>query len=156
VEKGTDHGSSRYRSCKLVFVAVDFEPTSLTDVLRDSGFDFESRTFCSWLGVTHYLSEEVINVTFEFVHLLPRGSEIVFEFKVAAEALSSREEEQDAAWAPSTEEPILSRFMPADLEAKLRRIGFSQVIALTPEDAQEHYFEGRRDASRPRLGCTVL
>ena len=123
--------------------------------------------FCSPLGNVllvagrHSLSpEEAIDLIFEFVRLLPRGSEIVFEFKVAAEALSSADEEQDAAAArkaaAATGEPALSRFMPAQLEAKLHRIGFSQVLALSPEDAQERYFKGRHDGLAAQIGVYRL
>jgi methyltransferase (TIGR00027 family) len=133
----------------LDFVPIDFESMSLSDGMRVCGFDLDSRTFCSWLGVTHYLTQEAIDMTFEFVRRLPHGSEIVFEFKVAAEALSSAEEKRDAAAArkaaAATGEPALSRFVPAELEAKLHRFGFLHVIALSPEDAQERYFNGRRD-----------
>jgi methyltransferase (TIGR00027 family) len=144
----------------LKLAPVDFESMSLGDGLRTCGFDLQSRTFCSWLGVTHYLTEEAIDMTLEFVRRLPRGSEIVFEFKVAFEALSTAEEERDAAAARRaaslTGEPTLSRFMPANIEAKLRRIGFSQLIALTAEDAQERYFKNRRDGLAAQIGVYSL
>ena len=143
----------------LVFAPVDFESMSLAEGLRDFGFDFGALTFCSWLGVTHYLSEEAIDSTFEFVSLLPRGSEIVFEFKAAADALSRSEETEDAADASAVAllgEPILSRFMPEELEAKLRGIGFSEVISLSAEDAQQRYFNGRRDGLTAQIGVYRL
>jgi methyltransferase (TIGR00027 family) len=142
----------------LKFAAVDFESMSLSDGLHACGFDMQSRTFCSWLGVTHYLTEEAVDMTFKFVRLMPSGSEIVFEFKVAAEALSAADEEQDAAAvrkaAPG--EPTLSRFVPAQLQAKLLRAGFSRAIGLTPGEAQGRYFKGRRDGLAAEKGVYRL
>lgn len=143
----------------LIFAPVDFESMSLAEGLRDCGFDFGAPTFCSWLGVTHYLSEKAIDATFEFVSRLPRGSEIVFEFKAAADALSRSEETEDTADAKAVAligEPILSRFMPEELEAKLRRMGFSEVISLSREDAQQRYFNGRRDGLAAQIGVYRL
>src|SRR6266853_7043937 len=38
----------------LTFVPINFERTSLLGALRAANFDFSSKTFCSWLGVTQY------------------------------------------------------------------------------------------------------
>jgi methyltransferase (TIGR00027 family) len=134
----------------LRFSPIDFEATSLTDGLSGCGFDFKSRTFCSWLGVTYYLTEEAIDRTLEAVRQLPSGSEIVFEYAIALELLSREEREQIAADEVRKKnlgirEPTLTRFTPALLLAKLRRIGFSEAIDFSTEDAQERYFRGRRD-----------
>lgn len=159
-KEGRLSSASLVPPANLDFVPVDFESMSLSGALRECGLDLESRTFCSWLGVTHYLTEEAVERTFEFIRLLPPGSEIVFEFKVAPEALSTSEEERDAVEvrraSALTGEPTLSRFRPADLEARLRRIGFSQVIALTAEDAQDRYFKDRRDGLAAQIGVYRL
>ncbi len=132
----------------LHFAPVDFESTSLSDGLRECGFDFGSETFCSWLGVTYYLTEEGIDRTLEVVRRLPSGSEIVFEYAIALELLPPEEKEQIAAgeaqrgrWG----EPTVTRFVPTELQARLHRIGFSQVQDFTHEDGQERYFKDRRD-----------
>ncbi|HKN00304.1 MAG TPA: class I SAM-dependent methyltransferase [Candidatus Binataceae bacterium] len=134
----------------LHFAPVDFESTSLSDALRECGFDFGSGTFCSWLGVTYYLTEEAIDRTLEIVRRLPSGSEIVFEYALALELLSREEQEEIAADEASKKamginEPALSRFTPVQLNAKLRWIGFSEAMDFSPEDAQQRYFQGRRD-----------
>jgi methyltransferase (TIGR00027 family) len=138
----------------LHFVPVDFESLSLNDALRSSGFDFDSPTFCSWLGVTYYLSEEAIDRTLEVICLLPRGSEIVFEYMIPLEMLSSSEQEEIAAdeirkKAMGINEPILTRFMPAELTAKLRRMGFSEATDFSHEHGQERYFKDRHDGLAP-------
>ena len=71
----------------LQFTPVDFESASLSEGLRASSFDFTAQTFCSWLGVIYFLTEESIDATLRFIHRLPAGSEIVFNYWVASEAL---------------------------------------------------------------------
>lgn len=134
----------------LRFAPLDFETMSLSDGLNACGFDFDSRTFCSWLGVTHYLTEEAIDRTLEVVRGLPKGSEIVFEYAIALELLSREEQEQiaEAELRKKTmgiNEPTLTRFTPSQVQAKLRQIGFSEAIDLSTEDAHERYFKGRQD-----------
>ncbi len=98
--------------------------------------------------MTYYLTEEGIDRTLEVVRRLPSGSEIVFEYAIALELLPPEEKEQIAAgeaqrgrWG----EPTVTRFVPTELQARLHRIGFSQVQDFTHEDGQERYFKDRRD-----------
>ena len=140
--------SGLFAPTNLHFVPVDFESTSLSDSLGECGFDYGARTFCSWLGVTYYLTEEAIDRTLEIVRRLPRGSEIVFEYAIPPELLSREQQEQvaaDEAELIRIKEPVLSRFTPAEVEANLHRIGFSKAMDLLTEDAQARYFQGRRD-----------
>jgi methyltransferase (TIGR00027 family) len=134
----------------LHFVPFDFESMSLHDALRSTGFDFDSPTFCSWLGVTYYLSEEAIDRALEVIRLLPRGSEIVFEYITSLEMLSSPAQEEIAAdeirkKAMGINEPILTSFTAAELAAKLRRMGFSEVTDFSHENGQERYLKNRYD-----------
>lgn len=115
----------------LRFVPVDLESASLSDALCECGFGFGSPTFCAWLGVTHYLTEEAIDRTLEIVCRLPSGSEIVFEYALTLELLSRDQQEEIAEAearkkAMGIKEPSLSRFTPAEIVAKLQRIGFSK------------------------------
>src|SRR5262249_21525911 len=71
----------------LTFVPIDFERGSLRQALRAADFDFGTKTFCSWLGVTQYLTLDAIRGTLEFVLSLPRSSEIVFSFVLPLEML---------------------------------------------------------------------
>lgn len=134
----------------LHFVPVDFESTRLIEALRSGGFSFDSLTFCSWLGVTYYLSEEAIDRALAMVRLLPRGSEIVFEYMIPSRMLSSSEQEEITEdeiqkRAMGINEPILTQFEPAELAARLHRMGFSELTDFSHEDGQERYFKGRHD-----------
>jgi methyltransferase (TIGR00027 family) len=143
----------------LTFVPVDFETTSLKQALCNTSFAFHRTTFCSWLGVTQYLTLAAIDATLAFILSLPRASEIVFSFSLPQNALSGIEADAVAiAAAKSGEagEPWISRFYPADLIARLRRMGFAEVIHLTPEQALERYVKKRQDGLVIRGGEQLL
>jgi len=90
---------------------------------------------------------------------LARGSEIVFSFILPQQALSGIEADAAAtAAAKSAEvgEPWLSRWDPADIAALLRRMGFSEISSLTPEQVQERYLKDRRDGLKARRGERLM
>jgi O-methyltransferase involved in polyketide biosynthesis len=96
----------------------------------------------------YFLKEETIDATLESIRWLPPGSEIVFNYWVASEALASSEAETSRLFLTQVaemSEPVLSQFTPEQLGTKLRRIGFSEVIHFGPDDAHERYFRGRSD-----------
>lgn len=133
---------------KLIFAPIDFETTSLREGLSASGFDFRTRSFFSLLGVTQYLTSEAIESIFSLVQSLPRGSEIVFEFIVPDDLVPVNEAAvlaATASFAAERGEPWLTRFRPAELRSRLSALGFSQVNHLSPQAANERYFQGRRD-----------
>lgn len=143
----------------LRFVPIDFETTSLPDALRTANFDFGSRAFCSWLGVTQYLTPDAISRTLEFVVSLPRSSEIVLSFIVPLETLSGAEAEALAMASRKSEEvgePWLTTFHPEDLKLRFRALGFSDVIHLTPEDTHERYLKNRCDGLIARRGEQLM
>lgn len=143
----------------LAFVPIDFERESLEQALAAAGLSFAATTLCSWMGVAQYLGADAIGRTFRFVLSLPRSSEIVFSFLLPQDALSGIEAGAMALAAQKSAEagePWLSRFLPAELEENLRAMGFSQVVHLTPEEADERYFRGRRDGLRARRGEQLM
>jgi methyltransferase (TIGR00027 family) len=139
----------------LTFVPVDFEMTSLASALRATSFQFDRRTFCSWLGVTQYLTTTAIEATLAFVLSSPRGSEIVLSFILPQGALSGIEADAVAtAAAKSAEigEPWLSRFDPAEFASLLRDMGFSEIVPLAPQQAYDRYLKERHDGLSIRYG----
>jgi len=143
----------------LTFVPSDFEHTSLADALRMAGFGFDALTLCSWLGVTMYLTSDAIEATFRFVLSLPRSSELVFSFLLPQHEISGIEAEAlaiSAQRAAEVGEPWLTRLNAHELAAKLRAMGFSRVIHLLPEEADERYFSNRRDGLRARRGEQLM
>jgi methyltransferase (TIGR00027 family) len=143
----------------LRFVPIDFETTSLVEALRAAEFDFDSRTFCSWLGVTQYLTPDAISRMLEFAVSLPHSSEVVFSFIVPLETLSGTEAEALAmAACKSAEvgEPWLTTFRTEELKLRLRALGFSEVIHVTPEETHERYLKNRRDGLLARRGEQLM
>ena len=143
----------------LTFVPINFERTSLLGALRAANFDFRSKTFCSWLGVTQYLTLDAIRGTLEFVLSLPRWSEIVFSFVLPFEMLPKVEAEARAMAAHKSAEvgePYLTTFRAEDLKAQLGAMGFSEVIHLMPEEVHERYLKNRRDGLGPRFGEQLM
>jgi O-methyltransferase involved in polyketide biosynthesis len=131
----------------------------LADGLRASNFDFGAKTICSWLGVTQYLTSAAITATLEFVLSLRASSEIVLSFIVPWQAAPAAEVEAlmtAASKAAAVGEPWLSTFRPEDLKTRLQTMGFSEVIHLRPEEAQERYFKNRRDGLAARHGEQLM
>lgn len=127
--------------------------------LRAAPFDFNRATFYSWLGVTQYLTAAAIEAMLAFVRSLPRGSEIVLSFILPQDELSGIEADAVATAAKKSAEvgePWLSRFYPADLVSRLRRMGFTEVVHLTPEQAHEQYLKGRQDGLAGRRGEQLM
>jgi methyltransferase (TIGR00027 family) len=143
----------------VTFAPIDFETTPLGQALHPAGFRFDKPTFCSYLGVSQYLTLTAIEQTLAFVCSLPRGSEIVLSFILPQEQLSGIEADAVAtAAAKSAEvgEPWISRFRPDDLSFQLCNIGFTDVIHFTPEQAYERYLRNRRDGLAGRRGEQLM
>lgn len=143
----------------VVFGSVNFEAESVADGLRRHGVRFDVPTVFSWLGVTMYLTEPAIDATLSTVLSFPKGSEIVLTFASRVTALEqatlafpAREPTSVAphggtvaAMAAAVGEPWLTYYEPDEIERKLRHAGFSDVLLVTPEMANERYFAGRAD-----------
>jgi methyltransferase (TIGR00027 family) len=143
------------KPANLTFVPIDFEAFSLADALRTTDFSYGIKTFCSWLGVTPYLTPGAIDATLKFVLSLQPTSEIVFNFVLPTHLLFGIEAEAMRLVAQtSTEagEPWLTSFLPDDLTVLLRVMGFCNVIHLTPEEANGRYFRNRSDGLEARYG----
>lgn len=132
----------------VTLAPVDFETTPLRQALETNSVDLSTPVFFSWLGVTMYLTEAVVEAVLRTVAGLARGSEIVFTF---SQPPATDDEPADgytpalAQAAAAMGEPWLTYFDVPALEAKLREFGFSDVNFLTQEAAHERYFAGRTD-----------
>jgi methyltransferase (TIGR00027 family) len=132
----------------LTFIPLDFEQQTLAEGLRAGGHRSELPTFVSWLGVTVFLTEATVFETLRHVASLPPGSEIVFEYALPESRLAEEDRRRLAvvkALAAARGEPWVSAFEPTDLAARVKDLGFAQVWDLGPEEANAHYFAGRRD-----------
>ena len=143
----------------LRFVPIDFERQSIPEALQAADFAFEDRTLCSLMGVTQYLTPAGLDATLQFVLSLPPLSEIVFSFIFPQEAVSGIEADAlslAAQRAAEVGEPWLTRLTPEEFAVKLRSLGFSRIVHLTPEEARRRYLENRRDGLRERHGEQLM
>jgi O-methyltransferase involved in polyketide biosynthesis len=118
---------------------------------REAGFDDSRSAFFSWLGVTQYLTRPAIDATLKVVAALPSPSTIVLSFMVPDVDLPSEEAAAArtvAEHAAGRGEPWITRMSSQELTSRLTRLGFREVVHLSPEDANSRYFGGRRDGLR--------
>ena len=122
----------------FTFVPVDFTKDSLTERLIAAGFDPSVKSFFSWLGMTYYLSTEVIDTMLSALSsICVDGSTIVFDypdenFFDAPE----RRVQNTIMMAKAGDEPMQSVFSYAELEKLLEKHGFLIYELLTPDDIQ--------------------
>jgi len=106
-------------------------------------------SFFSWLGVSFYLTREVVFDTLQSLASgAARGSTIVFDYLDAdafiPEKVSKRV--QQMQWmAAQLGEPMKAGFDPLALSADLDRIGLRLEENLDPATIEARYFQGRSD-----------
>ncbi len=135
----------------LRFAPVDFERQSLADGLQQAGFDSRAITFFSWLGVTPYLTADVVTSTFRFIAATPAGGGVVFDYAVPRELLNWKQKlvlDFISRRVAAAGEPFRTFFAPAALVAELRRIGFSRTEDLGETEINARYFQDRADRLR--------
>ncbi len=125
----------------LEYVEADLEKESVGSALEHSRFDFNQPAFFSCLGVLMYLTETAVDSLLSFVASMPPSSEIVFTFANDNPNHPSLIERS----AEALGEPWLTKFQPEDLKEKLRHLGFSGILFLTPEMIAERYMQDRQD-----------
>lgn len=131
-----------------IFVGVDFEKDALAEKLREAGFRADRPACLSWLGVTVYLEAAAVMQTLAFVAGLPKGSSIVFDYRVRSELLNPMEQMMErfsANMFTAMGEPWKSSFDPAELQRQLGAMGFTDIENLGPEELNARYFARRKD-----------
>ncbi|HTY22809.1 MAG TPA: SAM-dependent methyltransferase [Desulfomonilaceae bacterium] len=135
----------------LTFAPVDFETQTLSDGLLDAGYDPAKCTFFSWLGVTAYLTTEVVMATLHFIAATPAGSGVVFDYMISPSLLTPTRQLAFDALArrvASAGEPWQTFFDPGLLVRDLRAVGFGSVEDIGPEEINARYFKDRKDGLR--------
>jgi methyltransferase (TIGR00027 family) len=143
----------------LTFAATDFEATTLKDSLSDAGFRSDQPACFSWLGVTHYLLEEAIFDTLQFVASLPAGTEITFDYRILPEALNPLERVIDdylVQYAARMGEPWKSAFDPAAFQAELLKMGFESAEDLSAAELNQRYLARRKDGLQVGGGFRMM
>lgn len=134
---------------QLHFVPVDFNKESLTDALQRSSYDPRQLSFFSWLGVTYYLTHEVVFATLQAIaNIAPAGSTAVFDYMDADAFVpekAAKRTQMMQATAQRVGEPMQSGFDPLALADDLRRVGFNLEENLSPAEIESRYFQNRAD-----------
>jgi methyltransferase (TIGR00027 family) len=137
---------------QLHFAPIDFATQRLSPVLGQSDYDPRQKTFFSWLGVTYYLTREVVADTLHDVAAIaPQGSVIVFDYMDADAFVPQRAAKRIQlmqAIARQVGEPMQTGFDPIELAADLDRAGFQLEEDLGPAEIEERYFRDRADEYR--------
>jgi len=135
----------------LTFAPVDFETQALEEGLRDAGYNPSKCTFFSWLGVTEYLTPEVVMATLCYIASAPAGSRVVFDYMISPSLLTPAQRLRFDALArrvASAGEPWQAFFDPELLTRNLRSMGFGYVEDKGPEEINARYFKNRKDRLR--------
>jgi methyltransferase (TIGR00027 family) len=135
---------------QLTFVPVDFNQETLTSALARTTYDPALMSFFSWLGVTYYLSKEVVFTTLRTMrNISPPGSTIVFDYMDADSFISDKVAPRTAlmhAVAQQVGEPMKSGFNPQTLAGELSSVGLELIENLGPAEIEQRYFQGRTDS----------
>jgi methyltransferase (TIGR00027 family) len=138
----------------LAYVPIDLEHKELLEPLVAAGFHPQLPTFCSALGITQFLTPDAVDALLTFAARRAKGSEIVFSFTPPDDELGERElsgVRESQGRTRGYGEPWLTRPRPGELTARLRQLGYSDIELLTPDLANQRYFQRRSDglASTP-------
>ena len=137
----------------LVFTPVDFETERLDEALTRTGYDTAVPAFFSWLGTTYYLTRDAVRDTLDRIAAVAApGTRIALDYKyprhlVPADGLLFADRLDQ--FVAKRGEPMLSMFTPDELNAELRRAGFTELDHVSPEQQAQRYLEGRGDMTAP-------
>jgi len=135
----------------LTFAPVDFETQTLEEGLRSAGYDPNKCTFFSWLGVTEYLTTEVVMATLRFIASAPVESGVVFDYMISPSLLTPAQQsrlDRISERVASAGEPWQAFFDPELLTRDLRAMGFAYVEDEGPEEINARFFKNRKDGLR--------
>lgn len=134
---------------QLHWVALDFKHDALMRTLEAAGYNSNALTLFSWLGVTYYLTRDVIDATLRDIAAHARsGSTIIFDYLDTDAFIPERTAPRVAKMQAATlqgGELMQTGFDPAALGAELVALGFALQENLSPADIQARYFRGRTD-----------
>lgn len=134
----------------VTYAPIDFERETLGDALAAAGLDARAPVFCSWLGVTVYLTPGAIAATLRAVASYPRGSELVLTFAGPAAPGRPAAASMLETAAAALGEPWRTRLTPEEMLRMLTDAGFSRAKVVDPAALAAEYFAGRRDLPAPR------
>jgi len=143
----------------VIFVATDFTRETLGESLARHGIGIDRPAYFSWLGVSMYLEESAIETSLQAMSAFGPGSEVTLTFRQPpgpdpyAAAITAKL----AKRVENAGEAFISSFTPAAMEEKLLQCGYTNVVFLEPEKAEELYFTPpRHDLPAPTRTSIVF
>ena len=132
------------------WVPMDLETDKLGRRLEVSGFDQHERTIITAMGLTYYLTRgAVIELLEELAEVVSQGSEIVFDYLIAAHCVPHKDRGLFRDMMRIVErrgEPMISRFDPEEMPALLGKKDQWEIVGNeSPEIHQERYVGARAD-----------
>jgi methyltransferase (TIGR00027 family) len=142
------------------YVAHDFESGSMTAALEAGGLDPDKGAFVLWLGVTPYLTKEAVLATLGELASWPGGTEVVFDYTNppdrVTDSAARAHHEQMAERVAASGEPFRGYFDSAELHARARGLGFSDIEDLDRAALVARYLPHLPVAPRPGPGGHVV
>jgi len=125
---------------------------NLAEALKRSAYDRRAASFYSWLGVTYYLTRDVVVATLRAIaEVAAAGSTIMFDYfdtdAFVPERAATRMQRMQAI-VRQAGEPIQTGFDPSTLAGDLATLGLHLHEDLSPSDIERRYFQGRTDGYR--------
>lgn len=131
------------------FVSVDFKRDSLQDELMKVGYNIQTLTYFSLLGVVMYLEKQDFYQLLSTVSdLSMNGSSFIFDYlddTAFNDALASKKLIQMRQITAHTGEPMVTGFDPLTLDLELQDCNMLVYENLSPENIQEWYFTDGED-----------
>lgn len=136
----------------LHFIPVDFTKENLATALEPSGYDPKQPSFFSWLGVTYYLTRDVVFETLRAIaQIAPSSSSILFDY-MDTDAFdptkAARRVQKMQQIVRGVGESMRAGFDPAKLGNELAPLGLRIKQDLGPAEIEQRYFKNRTDEMR--------
>jgi methyltransferase (TIGR00027 family) len=136
----------------VVYIPIDFEKESLSQVLASSNFRNEYPAFFSWLGTTYYLTKNAVFDTFKAIaSCAAKGSEVVFDYACTSkdgQIPDTKTIKKVKRFTKRRGEEMLTAFSKEELFDELEKIGFMLQEDLDSDMQNERYFTNRSDGLR--------
>ena len=142
----------------LVLVPVDFERDDVREKLVAAGFQQNSPTFFTWLGVVPYLTQDAIGRTLGYMSSI-QNSEVVFDYLEPPEAFSEelrQIEKERTEQLKKIDERSVSRFEPGGIAAILRSHGFCAIEDIDFQEIASRFGHAVQGLVPGRAGVHVV
>ena len=127
------------------YIAADFTKKEWhSDLIQNTAFSKDKISFCSVLGVSYYLSQQIFeNLIFTLGSILPEGSSLVFDYpdEYSYSDKAGERAQKQAMLAGGANEKMLACYSYEKIEKLLADSGFLIYEHLTPAQITAQYFE---------------